>query len=162
MMFQTEQRVKTIKDLYDYAVENSEELLGNWQSSATDDFWLPYVLENDLYDRFFCSRYKNWYYFDQTGDETVAEVFQNFVNAVTDFLMVNDKRFSEMFKVEQLTISYLIRFRYFHVPLSFVAITLNIEIPYKKAYLKFLPRHQRAYTPTRGRVRLRRKRPQSC
>lgn len=104
-MFQTEQRVKTIKDLYDYAVENNEELLGNWQSSATDDFWLGYVLENTLYDRFFCSRYKNWYYFDQTGDETVAEVFQNFVNAVTDFLTLNDKRFSEMFKVEQLTIT---------------------------------------------------------
>ena len=106
MMFQTEQRIKTIKDLYDYAVEHNEELLGDWQSSFSDnDFWLPYILDNETYDRFFCTRYKNWYFFDQTGSETVAEVFQSFVNAINDYLTVNDKRFAEIFKVEQLTIT---------------------------------------------------------
>ena len=53
MMFQTEQRIKTIKDLYDYAVQNNEELLGDWQSSFSDnDFWLPYTLDKETYDRF--------------------------------------------------------------------------------------------------------------
>ena len=101
----TEQRVKTIKDLYDYAVENSEELLGTWQSSFVDeDFWLPYTLDNEVYDRVFCNKYKNWYYFDQTGDETVAEVFERFVTAITDFLTLNDKRYHELFKVELMSV----------------------------------------------------------
>ena len=101
----TEQRVKTVKDLYDYAVENNEELLGNWQSSSSEyDFWLKYTADSSVYDRAFCNRYKNWYYFDQTGEETIAEIFQRFNEAVTDFLTLNDKKFTELFKVEMLSV----------------------------------------------------------
>lgn len=104
-MLWTNQRVKTVKDLYDYAVENQEELLGDWQSSSTDyDFWLKYTTDSFIYDRAFCTRYKNWYFFDQTGEETVAEVFQRFTEAVTDFLTLNDKKYTELFKVEMLSV----------------------------------------------------------
>ena len=104
-MIWTNQRVKTVKDLYDYAVENQEELLGDWQSSSTDyDFWLKYTTDSFIYDRAFCTRYKNWYFFDQTGEETVAEVFQRFTEAVTDFLTLNDKKYTELFKVEMLSV----------------------------------------------------------
>ena len=101
----TEQRIKTIKDLYDYAVENNEDLLGTWQSSFVDeDFWLPYSLNSTVYDRAFCTKYKNWYFFDQTGEETVEEVYERFVEAVTDFLTLNDKKYHELYRVELLTI----------------------------------------------------------
>lgn len=101
----TEQRVKTVKDLYDYAVEHNEELLGNWQSSSSEyDFWLKYTADSSTYDRAFCNKYKNWYYFDQTGSETVEEVFNRFTEAVTDYLTLNDKKFTELYKVELLTI----------------------------------------------------------
>lgn len=105
-MWCEDEKIKTVKDLYDYAVENQTELLSDFQSQepVLYDFWQGYIQGHDSYDRYFCTKYKNWYFFDQDGSETVEEVFTAFVQAVEDFLTVNDKRLTEIYKVELMTV----------------------------------------------------------
>lgn len=106
MLWFTDQKIKTVKDMYDYAVENQEELLSGFTStqSVLYDFWANYLTNNELYDRAFCTKYKNFFYFDQDGSETIEDVFDRFVQAVEDFLTLNDKKYTELFKIELMTV----------------------------------------------------------
>ena len=92
--------------MYDYTSSNNKCLLGSFQSSqpVLYDFWQDYVDNYEDYDKAFCTRYKNWYFFDQTGSESAQEVYEKFVDAVEGFMLINDKKFTELFKTELLTI----------------------------------------------------------
>ena len=101
----TDERIKTVKDMYDYASENSIALLSEYLSSTViASFWDEYVNNFELYDQIFCTRYKNLFFFDQDGTEDVDNVTSRFIDAVDGLLRINNKRYNELYKIEGLSI----------------------------------------------------------
>ena len=103
MYWMDNQKIITVSDMYEYAKENDIALLSNFSTgtSSATDFWVPYLYDSDKYDRAFCMRYKNFFFFDQDGKELVDDVVDRFVQSVEDFLLLNKKKYSELFKIEK-------------------------------------------------------------
>lgn len=93
---------KTINDLYKYAKENSLPLLNTDFTSAVDevnDFWSLYKEDSDQYDRIFARLFKYFIFFDQTGEEEIDDLLEEFNYAVLDFLTLNDKKYSQLYYI---------------------------------------------------------------
>ena len=99
---------RTVNDLYLYAKENDTPLLTNFVSvvDPVNDFWDNYVDNYETYDWYFAKMFKNYRYFDQDveGDNPVEDVFADFQMAVTNLLMLKDKAYTQLFKIESATI----------------------------------------------------------
>lgn len=88
-------KVYTVKDIYNYAKDHNTKLL----SEYTADFWTPYKNNYQHYDRRFKKLFTSWFPFDQETEEGVQAVQEDFTADVYAHLMANDKRYSELFRI---------------------------------------------------------------
>lgn len=91
--------MKTVNDIYAVAVENSTPLLSNYNSS----FWTNYLTNYTYYDRLFRRSYLSFKYFLQQPDATAEEVLSEFTNEVYAHLLINDKKYSELYRLNNLS-----------------------------------------------------------
>mgnify|MGYP003311930984 CR=1 FL=1 len=68
-------------------------------STADFDFWEEYTSSYQHFDSLFCDLYKSFIYFNQEEDEELDDVVVNFINSVNNFLIANNKRYSEMWRI---------------------------------------------------------------
>lgn len=91
---------RTVKDMYDYTKENNLKLLSNYSST----FWSDYLANYDKYDKMFMKLYMSYRYYIQNPymENTIDDVTDDFIDTVYMYLMVNDKRFNELYKIKVL------------------------------------------------------------
>ena len=85
----------TVKDMYARTKANHIKLLSDYSA----EFWAEYLENYERYDRIFNRMYMNSYYFIQDSNETVETVQPNFTEAVYDLLLMNSKRYSELYRI---------------------------------------------------------------
>lgn len=85
--------------MYKYSSENNVKLL----SSFDADFWEDYVTNYEKYDRVFKRLYKSFVYFEQLDDEDVEDVVENFTEAVEGHLMLNEKKYAELYRMNVIS-----------------------------------------------------------
>lgn len=96
----------TIYDLYKYATENNLDFLPSFTSAIDplNSFWDNFENNRDLYERYFAKRYKSYRYYDQDveTDNPIADVYADFYASVLAHLTINDKKYTELYKIELL------------------------------------------------------------
>lgn len=96
MLFNFEaEKVYTIKDIQAYTKEHNVKMLSEYNA----DFWAGYRANYQYFDRLFMKRFSSWFPFDQEYSEGVASIQQDFTYDVYAHLMANDKRYSELWRV---------------------------------------------------------------
>lgn len=85
-----------IKDIAAYYKDENKPML----STHDSDFWKPYRDNFAYFDRFFMKRFRSWFPMDQEGD--LEEVSKDFTFDVKAWLMINDKRYTELFRIESI------------------------------------------------------------
>lgn len=85
----------TVNDMYEFVQTNETPLLSNYSA----DFWTEYVQNYARYDKLFNRYYKNFYYFNQDVNLSPEEVQPDFTEDVYNLLMMNSKRYSELYRV---------------------------------------------------------------
>lgn len=91
----------TVEDMYNYARDNKLSLL----SLFGDNFWSDYVANSDKYDLLFKRMFKRFRYFDQDPTDennTVEKVTREFIDDVYNHLLVNRKKYTELFRINEL------------------------------------------------------------
>lgn len=86
--------LKTVKEMYECAVLKNTALL----STYNGDFWKDYVENHKEYDRLFMRMFKSFKYFLQDGSESIDDVLTDFIEDVKLHLMVNSKKYSELYR----------------------------------------------------------------
>ena len=86
--------LKTVKEMYESAVLKDTALL----STYNGDFWNEYIQNHKEYDRLFMRMFKSFIYFLQDGSESIDVVLTNFVEDVKLHLMINSKKYSELYR----------------------------------------------------------------
>lgn len=86
--------LKTVKEMYESAVLKDTALL----STYGGDFWNEYIQNHKEYDRLFMRMFKSFKYFLQDGSESIDVVLTNFTEDVKLHLMVNSKKYSELYR----------------------------------------------------------------
>lgn len=88
-------------DLYKYNKASNTKMLSGFVSSAGDlDFWADYRTNYKRYDAVFNRMFNSFWYFMQLPDDTLAEVSDEFTDAVYDHLLINDKKYSELYRIQ--------------------------------------------------------------
>lgn len=91
-----------VEDMYKYAKQNSLELLSDY--SAT--FWSDYLTNHEDYDKQFMRMYRSYRYYMQNpydkDNETLADITEDFIEAVYMHLKMNDKKYSELYRLNVL------------------------------------------------------------
>lgn len=90
--------LKTVKDMYKYADDNNIKLLSGYAA----DFWKDYRDNYQRYDNLFCRYFRSWFYFLQEHDEDIEDIVNKFVIDVYSHLMVNDRKYSELYRIHVL------------------------------------------------------------
>ena len=85
-----------IKDMQSYCRENNVKMLSTYDA----DFWKPYRDNNEYFDRLFMKKYRSWFPMDQEGD--LSEVVTDFAYDVKSWLMINTKRYSELYRIQTI------------------------------------------------------------
>ena len=91
--------LKTVKEMYESAVLKDTALL----STYSGDFWNEYIQNHKEYDRLFMRMFKSFIYFLQDGTESIDDVLTNFIEDVKTHLMVNSKKYSELYRTYIVT-----------------------------------------------------------
>lgn len=88
----------TVEDIYNYCKEHAIPLL----STFSAPFWGQYILDYEKYDRYFANRYKTFAYYNQNpiNNTDIVSVVDAFIDSVYDHLMVNEKNYTELFKIQ--------------------------------------------------------------
>lgn len=86
-----------IKDIYNYQKSINTPMLSDYPS----DFWEAYRLNSAYFDRIFMKKYRSWFPMDQEG--SLPDIAEDFSGDVYAWLMVNDKRYSELFRINDIT-----------------------------------------------------------
>lgn len=81
--------------MYKYADDNDIKLLSGYAA----DFWKEYRDNYQRYDNLFCRYFRSWWYFLQEHDEDISDIVNNFVIDVYSHLMINDKKYSELYRI---------------------------------------------------------------
>lgn len=91
-----------IRDIYKYNIEENTLMLSDFASSVDpeNDFWKPYRDNHAYFDRIFKKKYTSWFPFDQEGD--LEDVSEEFALDVKGWLMINDKRYSELYRIQTI------------------------------------------------------------
>ena len=93
--------IQTIKDIYNYRREDNSPMLSPFEPAGEIDFWKPYRDNFEYFDRLFMKKYRSWFPMDQEGD--IEEVAIDFAYDVKSWLMINDKRYSELYRIQTIT-----------------------------------------------------------
>ena len=89
--------LQEIKDIYNYRRDDNSPMLSTYEPSGLD-FWKPYRDNFAYYDRLFMKKYRSWFPMDQEGD--IEKVSTDFAYDVKSWLMINDKRYSELYRMQ--------------------------------------------------------------
>lgn len=92
--------IQTIKDIYDYRREDNSPMLSPFEPAGDIDFWKPYRDNFPYFDRLFMKKYRSWFPMDQEGD--IEEVAIDFAYDVKSWLMINTKRYAELYRIETI------------------------------------------------------------
>lgn len=84
-----------VNDMYMHAVGAGKRLLSNFSA----DFWQEYVNNYSTYDALFRRSFLSFRYFLQADGETIAQVTDNFILDVKSHLMVNAKKYEELYRI---------------------------------------------------------------
>ena len=87
---------KTVKEMYEVTKSAGTPLLSNFNAV----FWADYIEHYTELDRYFARRYCSFRYFAQEESDTVEVVTQNFTSSVYEHLLVNKKRYEELYRVQ--------------------------------------------------------------
>lgn len=87
--------MKTVKELYQVAKLNEEPLLSDYSA----EWWSEYVENYADFDAMFAKMFKTFVYYDQDSEETVEDIQEDFTQTVHRWLMMNDKRYSELYRI---------------------------------------------------------------
>ena len=72
-------------------------------SAYAGTFWATYVSNYVRFDALFKTKFASWFYFEQEHGDTVKEVTDEFRDLVYAHLLANDKRYSELYRVQNIT-----------------------------------------------------------
>lgn len=97
-MFDEDRRLYTIKDIYAQNISENKPML----SAYAGDFWAGYVQNSAYFDRRFKKLYTSWFPFDQEAEEGRQAVADEFRADVYAHLLANDKRYSELFRINTI------------------------------------------------------------
>lgn len=86
----------TVKQMYELSQLNNEPLLSDY----TAEFWNAYVQNFERYDRVFNRMYRDFYYFNQDANSTAELVQPEFTEDVYGLLLMNHKKYSELYRVQ--------------------------------------------------------------
>ena len=89
---------KTVKEMYEVTKSAGTPLLSNFN----DVFWNDYIEHYTELDRYFARRYCSFRYFAQEESDTIEVVTQNFTSSVYEHLLVNKKRYEELYRVQSV------------------------------------------------------------
>lgn len=92
--------LQEIKDIYNYRREDNSPMLSPYEPSGDIDFWKPYRDNFAYFDRMFMKKYRSWFPMDQEGD--LEEVAVDFAYDVKSWLMINNKRYAELFRIQAI------------------------------------------------------------
>lgn len=84
-----------VKDMYGYTNTHQMPLLSN----LNVEWWSEYVNNYTEFDNVFKNQYKSFRFFDQELDDELPNVTASFIKAVKDWLLLNSKRFDELWRV---------------------------------------------------------------
>ena len=87
---------KTVNEMYEVTKSAGTPLLSNFNAV----FWADYIEHYTELDRYFARRYCSFRYFAQEESDTVEVVTQNFTSSVYEHLLVNKKRYEELYRVQ--------------------------------------------------------------
>lgn len=88
--------IRTIDDIYKYQKAIPAPMLSDYNA----DFWSGYMNSYPEFDRLFRNMYKSWFPIDQDGD--LADVSENFAADVESWLTINNKRYSELYRLQTI------------------------------------------------------------
>ena len=93
----------TINDLYKMSKpENTEDhfaLLTEFESTQEVDWWAEYKNSYEIFDWQFKQQFSSFVFFDQDPEDTDAEVMEKFGMTIFSWLAMNDKRYSELYRI---------------------------------------------------------------
>lgn len=87
--------VYTIKDIYNKNKQDDKKMLSTYQA----DFWKDYRENSEYFDRRFMIMFKSFFPIEQETEEGLSSVCDDFRYDVYSHLMANDKRYSELYRV---------------------------------------------------------------
>lgn len=91
--------VVTVSDMFDYTRSKNIKLLSEYQAV----FWNEYTTNSAKYDALFRRMFYSFRYFLQNYDSTIQSVTEDFINDVYAHLLVNDKKYSELYRIHVIT-----------------------------------------------------------
>lgn len=87
--------MKTVKELYQVTKLNEEPLLSDYSA----EWWTEYVENYADFDAMFAKMFKTFVYYDQDSEETVEDIQEDFTQTVHRWLMMNDKKYAELYRI---------------------------------------------------------------
>lgn len=114
--------MKTVNDIYKYILDNDLTLL---PINVTNDYWKEYISNNKMYDMLFNRLFFSFRYFLQFPDDDIKAVYERFTLDVFTHLLVNSKKYTELFKIESLDVAE-------YNPLNTVGIKETFERDYSR------------------------------
>ena len=87
--------MKTVKELYQITKLNEEPLLSDYNA----EWWTEYVTNYTDFDAMFAKMFKTFVYYDQDSEDTVEDIQEDFTHTVERWLMMNDKRYAELYRI---------------------------------------------------------------
>lgn len=90
-----------VRDMYDVNYSASSKMLSDYTSlNEEGDFWEEYRTNYARYDKLFARLFSSFFYFLQEEDQTASQVADAFRDDVYNHLLVNDKKYSELYRVQ--------------------------------------------------------------
>ena len=89
---------KTVKEMYEVTKVAGTPLLSNFNGV----FWTYYIDNYTELDRYFAKKYSSFRYFAQEESDTIEVVTQNFTSSVYEHLLVNKKRYEELYRAQSV------------------------------------------------------------
>ena len=90
---------KTVNDMYKESISKGTALLSEYNS----EFWQDYVTNYAKYDALFRRMFFSFRYFMQSEEDDIATITTNFIEDVNNHLMVNDKKYSELYRIHVIS-----------------------------------------------------------
>lgn len=89
-----------IGDVYKKNRADNTLMLSNFTGDEGADFWAEYRTNHTRYDAVFNRMFNSFYYFMQLDDDSVDEVSDQFRDEVYNHLLMNKKKYEELFRVQ--------------------------------------------------------------
>ena len=92
-------KIITVEDMYNKSIESGSKLF----PLLNLDFWNGYSENSEIFDRRFCNLYSSFFYYAQRENDAVESVLQKFKDYVGDFLYFNSKKYSELYRINNIS-----------------------------------------------------------